>query len=346
MSWFNTQGQNPEIILFSRACYTRNVSKLPFSAGGDSKKLSELYSKIDRILTGNGFHAEMLPSGNSAAVLALAEKQLISADLVFGEGKRVVYLNEPCNLTVSLGGLELISIQSIMPGRAVSEAKNSASGAEELLDGELSFAYSESIGYLSPHPTHCGSCLELCAALYLPSLRLLSGYEDMRRALLQRGAILSPMFTHADNAGDLYTLSYTPEHLSNEENATLYFDSLLRELAANEQKHQKMLFPDAHASLTDKAARALGILKCAMRMSECEMLSLISDIRLSITAQSQPCPMLPAISDLNYLCVEGLDCSLISSSNQKCSSLGELERLRADFLRNYISAKVKTEVGA
>ncbi len=340
MSWFNTQATGSERILYSKARYTRNISKLPFGMGADTKKLTEIYARIDKILSSNGFRGERLASGENATVLSLAEKQFISPDLVSSDGVLMLYLNEPCNLTVALGGAELISIQAIMTGQAVIEAKNSAAVAEQLLDGELTFAYSERVGYLSPLPERCGSGLELSAAMFLPSLRLLCSFEELRYSLSRCGINIAPMFK--GGMGDLYTLSYIPEHLENEQQAALYFESVLTELNASEGKSQKMLFPDSELQLSDAAFRAVGLLKSSKRMGEDEMLRLISDIRIYISMCNED-EALPSLTDLSFMGVEGLNCCLLAGTNQKCSTNDELCRIRSELLRKYIAAKLKAE---
>jgi len=317
---------------------------MPFGASADAKKIADLYAKIDKLLLGNGFRAEKLQSCAAIACHALAEKQIVDASISMGDGARTVYINEPCNLSVSLGGRDLISIQSVMSGRAVTEAKNSAAVAEQMLDGEITFAYSERIGYLCQNPELCGSCFELSAALFLPSLRLLGIFDEVRRQLLSRGAVLSPMFHHRELAGDLYVLSYVPPYLVCEESATLHFDAIVGELAAREEKNERMLFPDAEDKLSDCAMRAMGILKYATKMSESEMLCLLSDVRLAASLCSDRSIPLPSMTDLNFLSVEGLSCSLMSGSAQKCATAEELDAARAAFLKKYISAKVKTAV--
>ena len=249
MSWFNTLGAYPERILYSRARYLRNISKLAFGNTVDRTKLTGVFSKIEKVLCSGGFRGERLPMGAHPSVLALAEKQFIDADLVFSEGARSVYFNEPCNLTVAIGGRDLISIQSILPGRAIAEAKNSAAVAEEMLDSELGFAYSESIGYLCERPELCGSGMQLSACLFMPSLRLLGTLDRTRQKLFCRGVMLSPLLSVEGGAGDLYTVCYTPPHLADEQGAVTFFDSLLGELDTLEKSNERMLFPDSSSPL-------------------------------------------------------------------------------------------------
>lgn len=340
MSWFNTRGACAERILFSKARYVRNAAKLPFGNLSDRTKLSSICSKIEKTLTSGGFRAERLPSCSTPSVLSLAEKQFIDADLLMSDCSATVFFNEPCNLTVTVGGRDLISIQSVMAGRSIVEAKNSAAVAEEMLDSEINFAYSESIGYLCERPELCGTGLELSAGLYLPSLRLLDSFDRLQKRLISRGAVLSPMFNHPCREGDLYLLRYLPPHLCDEQSAVLFFDSLLRELDSAEEADQRMLFPDSSSPVEDAAYRALGILSCARKMSECEMLGLLSDVRLALSAKAEVPPDLPRIEDVNFLSIEGLNCCLCASSDQRFATENELELCRAEFLRKYISARI------
>jgi hypothetical protein len=75
-------------------------------------------------------------------------------------------------------------------------------------------------------------------------------------------------------------------------------------------------------------------------LSEGEMLSLLSSIRLALSVKSTAPEGLMKIEDVNFLYTEGLNGSLCASGDQKCASSDELDALRAAFFRKYISAKV------
>ena len=340
MSWINTMGADPEFILYSKAKYVRNAARLSFGSLADSKKLAELHSRIDKLLTGNGFTAEKHSSG-STSLLSLVERQLADPSVAAADGPVTVYINDPCNITASLGTHDLVTIQSTMSGRAVSEAKNSAATAEEMLDSDVIFAYSEDVGYLCQRPEKCGSCLELSVCAFLPSIRALCDLESTRRALLCHGIELYPLINDGDNAGDLYVISYTPNHLACEDSAARYLDLIAGELCHNEEKRLGMLYPSAREDIADAAFRALGILSNARKISESDMLMMISSIRLSLCLKCEEACLLPTLSDLNFLTLECLDCSVASTAKTRCTSQEDIDKARAELLRKYISAKVK-----
>jgi len=143
MSWYNTQGPLCDHVLFSRVRYVRNIAKQSFYPLIDQKRGAEVTARLDAILSKSGFHSERVAPGVSAQILSLSEKQFVSRDFVYSEKPRALYLNEPCNMIVSVGGDNYISISSVVSGAAISEARNMAAGAEELIDREIAFAYLE-----------------------------------------------------------------------------------------------------------------------------------------------------------------------------------------------------------
>ena len=339
MSWFNTEGNCPHYYIWSKTRYVRNAAKLPFRAA-DPTALAEVFSTIEGLLTQNGFRKELLSPSRLSEILALAEKQLADADLCDGEGEKALYLNEPCNLTVSVGGKNLISIQSILSGRAVTETQNIAAGAEELIDGEIELAYSEKYGYLSPNPTECGSGTEYSAALFLPALKA-SGQIESRRLLCQRmGVNLTPLSLHPQNPGDIYVALTRASHRLGEESERRRFEAVCDKLEQNEKAAERMIFKDKSKLIIDKAWRAYGLLRYAKQMDEAELLRRLSELRLGLaTTESKEAlpPVTPVL--LNSLLAEGLNASVVTSSLPPLQNSEECAEARARLLSSRLSAE-------
>lgn len=329
-------GPCPNYVLFSKVRYIRNLAKHNFSHLLDHKRAQEAAGKLDSILTANGFRGESTVSGVNPAILSLAERQLVERDFVYSDRPRSLYLNDPCNLVIAIGGEQLISISSVVAGLSVIEAKNMASEAEERIDREMTFAYSERIGYLSPDCSDCGSGIRFSAALYLPSLRI-RGAESLNSALLPLGMTLAPMFAH--NCGDLYTVSYTPHFLADEDAASVFFSDTVAALADKEKIELGIIFEGKGKIIYGEARRALGALLYCESMTEGEMLTHISAIRLCHCISADAHAALPSVADLNFLCAEGLNASVTATSKELCSSMEDCERIRASLLSRYIEHK-------
>ena len=341
MSWYNSTGPQQTHVLYTKVRYVRNPANTLFYHIADPKRSDELFAKLNSILEGNGFRQEKITESASPYLFSLAEKQLVERDIVYSEKPRSLYFNDPCNLTVALGGDNYISISSVVSGLAVSEALNMASGAEELIDREISFAYSESIGYLSPNLVECGSGTTFSSALYLPSLRILGDLSKKVLSVASLSMSLTPMMSDSQNHGDIYILTYSPHFLSDEASAAAHFTQSVTRLVKSEEAMLSVLYKDKKQAIYDKARRATGALLYADTLSESEMLSLISDIRLYHTLNKCATCDLPRISDLNYLCAEGLNCSILLSSKEKCASVEDCDRARAALLKKYLKEKAE-----
>jgi len=335
MSWYTTEGNRPHHVIYTQTKYIRNLSSLAF-ASPDLKQLECEMQKIDKVMTENGFKRENIPDGVCPLALSLAEKGFVGAEFCRTENIRALYLNEPCNLAVSVGEEELITIRSILSGLAVSESKNIAAGAEELLDGEFEFAYSDRYGYLSSSPRNIGSGTELSALLYLPALSVSHRIEGVRETCGSVGARLRQAFSHKDNAGHLYKLSYIPKHSADEEKEVALFSSLVEKIIDCEKDLERIIFSGQNKIITDRAMRAVGILSYATLISEEELLSLLSDIRLSLALGAELDGVKIDCIKLGEILAECLNASVIAGSSLPCTDLEECNALRAGRIKEIL----------
>lgn len=335
MSWYTSEGKCPRHVIWSQTRYVRNLADARFPTKAEQKHIDSFFDKAESLLIKNGFRKEALPSGALPEVAAFAEKGFIDRDFLNFEGRRSLFFNEPCSLAVSLGGSDLIGIRSLLAGSAIAETRNIASGAEELLDREFEFAYSDTLGYLSSCPALCGSGIELSALLYLPSLRLKKTAETLRYQCAVIGARLFPFFS--TSGSDLYLLSHSPAPFSSEVNAAQAFSSLLSRIIEDEARADRIIFAEGDKIIIDRAWRAYGVLTNARTLSEGELLSLSSDLRLALTACEDSALLPPVnISALNLLLAEGLSSSVVAS-RRECKSAIDCDCARAEIVRKTLS---------
>lgn len=349
MFWYNTEDAKNPHVLWSKVRYMRNIASLPFNAR-DKELTSDhgtFSSRLSELMEANGFHSHQMTSSSCAEMYSLAEKQLIDYSFAIDNGERCLYFNEPCNLTIFSGGEFHLNIQALLSGLSLGEAHKIASEAEELLDREFSFAYSDKLGYLTSDIALCGSALELSVCLFLPAARHGARYGDMQREAAAYGATLSPFLAKYDNAGDLYVLSYIPSLALDEKKAISDFSALINLLVSSEISCEGIVFSNKSTIISDRAWRALGTLATARMIDEDELLSLISRIRLAIAlpACRDGAPKCP-ISLLNTLTCEGLNGAVAASLGSSCHSLDDCRVGRADGARKYILPLISQLIGA
>lgn len=339
MSWYDTEGKDPIFVILSETRYIRNISGIPFVGRAEQRQLEDVFARVDALLTKNGFRKETAPENDTVHYSSLAEKGFADRSFIDASSPHAIYFNEPCSLAVSLGGREHITVRALLSGRAITDSRNIASGAEELLDKKFEFAYSERFGYVSAIPSSCGSGMELSALLYLPSLKILGKKEGTRRECLTFGAILSPYLTSAENEGDLYHLSFSPLYPCDEQAAATSFDSLIGKLIEEETRSLRMIFAERSKIIIDNARRAYGTLRYASRLSHAELLSFSSSIRLALALADEDEALPPIkVTTLNVLLGEGADYSVIASCSEGCHSEEECLERRAIFTSGLLSA--------
>ena len=335
MSWFTTEGNLPHHVIFSKTTFVRNLFGMPFSKRLGDKNTDAFFKRADALLTKNGFHGDVITESEPLYPLSLAEKGFVDKGILTSNGRRAVYFNEPCSLSVALGGRDLITISSLLSGLAVSETANIASGAEELLDGEFEFAYKEQIGYVSSIPTLCGSGAVFSTLLFLPAIASSGEISRLRSAATKMCATIEPLFTYPDCPGDLYLLSHSPSHPCDEARSASGFSALVKSIIDREIALEGIMIENSGKIIIDKAWRAYGQLLYARRLEESDMLSLSSAIRLALAATDAKAKLPPVtIKDLNYMLGEGLNASVASASG--CGSDEDVATSRAEIVSKMI----------
>lgn len=337
MSWFNTDGKMSENILFSKFTYTRNLSGLLFS-GNQPKQISDIITRAESILKKNGFHTYKIQKAAKNTALSYCEKQYVEQDFCSFPYDKAIFFNEPCSLSISVGGSNLINIYAILPGASVRDAYKISSSAEELLDAEFDFAYDESLGYLSPVPNMCGSGIRISCALYLPLLSQANKIPSLCRSLSELGISLYPIFSQS-SSGDIYIMTYSPPMSADEETSVDMFEGLMLDVISLEKEELKALGEDKIFNIAERGSRALGILAYAHSLTEDELISLTSDIRLCLSAGcDEKLIKSVAPSVINSIMFDSLSYSVLANSRNKIKSKSDLDAERATQMRKLINS--------
>jgi protein arginine kinase len=275
MPWYNTVGAESAHVLYTKLTYIRNPI-LAFGDKADRKEREQVRALLDSILTTNGFSCESFTSADKTEPLSLCEKGFVPYSFAACDSDRAAYFNEPCSLAVAVGGSNYISISAILSGLAAEECRNIASAAEELIDTKMEMAFSENIGYLSPHPCDAGSGTLMSAMLFLPARS--AGSTSAERIAATIGAVLRPLGKETS----LYSLTYTPPLTIAEDSAVALFSAALKKIVNEEKRESGIIFEQSRKIIVEKARRAFGALAYAREISEKELITLSHDLRMPI----------------------------------------------------------------
>ncbi len=313
MAWYHIPGALQDVAVCTRVRLSRNLSDVPFRP--DAASAREMISRVAAVLEKNGFnrmdHADM----SRATAYAMVEQQYTSPAFVRESLPHALFLNEPCNLAVTVCTESHITIQAIYTGLSLQDATDGVMKAEALLDEAFSFAFDEHWGYLSRSPEDLGTGLRASVLLCLPMLEAMGRIEGMSERLAQTGAILHRLRgVGGTAAGSLYRLSNRATLGVSEEETVTALEEAARRLCESERHLRDTVSGVEAERLQDRICRAAATLRGAKLISTEEMTSLLTDLRLGA-----------AMGVLHEVKVEAVTTALIESMPATLTLMSEVE---------------------
>ena len=342
MAWYKEDIKGDGFIIWSRVRIYRNIEGMEFCSLRSEKAASVIIHKTQRLLEENGFHNS--DGGTAESYLKYAEMGYADKGFIESLGNKALYMNEPCNLAVAVGGDDFICISSLLPSFSMEETYMSAAEVEVLIDSEMDFAYSESIGYVSPLPSHTGHGVTLSACIYLPAMSGLCEIKKVIKKANLQGYVIHPMTTYEGNACGLYIIECTPDIYTDIKVAISKLSDFLGYVISLEKEYERNVFGDNIAVL-NKAWRSVGIMEYSSSLCEEEMLSLISNIRLThCLGCSGGLPYPIDIASLNTMQTELMNTYIYSSLETSDIKKDVCDKQRAKRFNEYIKALRMREV--
>ncbi len=278
MAWYHIPGKDQDVVVSTRVRLSRNIAELPFPPRLDAARAREVITRVGEILEKNGF-SRLEPGGLSrTAAYALVEKQYVEPSFLRESLPHAVFLNEPCDLSISVCEEDHIRLGALRPGLSLGDALAGAMEVEALLDRAMELAFDERLGYLTRSPDELGTGLRASVILSLPLLGTSGRMEGLMQSLSQTGLSLRAL--GGERGGWLYRLSNRTTLGASEEELIGNLDEAARRIMENERRLRSAGGESEQERLVDRVCRAEGILRSARLMSAEELVSLLDDVRL------------------------------------------------------------------
>ena len=147
----------------------------------------------------------------------------------------------------------------------------------------------------------------------------------------------APLSLHGGNPGDLYQITYKLPRNASEKQVTTSFEAFCDKLVQNESRILHSACDLRLDRIIDQARRAYGILSYAYEISEAELLTLLSRLRLGLIL-APDAVALPHVSftTLNTILAECLNGSVIASSPAPCNSESDCRKYRAKLTSKFL----------
>jgi protein arginine kinase len=281
--FFGKSGGERDVVVSSRVRFARNLKGLPFPWRMDEKAAEEVLDRVENALnaaplnfTRRDFH-KMNPTERGA----MAERHLVSRELVAGKLPRGVFLSPDEGVAIMVNEEDHLRIQLIGAGLCLTDCLDEAKRIDALLDEALHFAFDEKLGYLTACPTNLGCGLRVSVMLHLPALTATGGIREIISAAAKMGLTVRGMYGEGTTAGGaMYQISNALSLGVTEAEIAERLETAVRGIIDSERGLRAKIFKENPAYIENRVYRALALLKSARVMSSEEALSLISDARL------------------------------------------------------------------
>lgn len=331
MSWYHIPGQQQDVAVSTCVRLTRNLTGYPFPARLDAPGAKAVIEAVGAVLEKNGFIRTELAEVSRSAAESLAEKGFITPRFIRESLPHALFLNDPCNLAVTVCGEDHLCIQCLLSGMTLQDAFEGASKAESLLDSGLELAFDGRLGYLTADPTRLGNAMDSSVVLLLP---LLGGKTDtVARRLSRRGIVMESCGGDGAGTGWLFRLSHRGGGGMTEAESLALLEGAAQSVMDAERSARDRLTGEERDRMTDRILRAEGILRHAHMLSAHELFGLLGLLRLGaamgVTAGIR-------VEDLTALLIEAMPATLTAEVKTPPKNDTERDILRARVVRERI----------
>lgn len=281
--WYQGNGNNSDVVLFSKVRLARNLADAPFPSrmSGEVKKsvTKKLYATIKNSSVANEFDLINMNDITDTKAASYVEKGLISREFFDTRQNSSFLLSKHENVSIMLCEEDHIRINSFVAGNDIASAYNTANKIDDILLANLKIAYSPQLGFLTSSPINLGTGLKATFALHLPGLAQRNAIYSLTSMVGKLGLSLRELYR--DGAGDIYLLSNQVSLGITEKSALNNLSAICDQIIIQERNAREAL--KENPDCEDRVYRTLGVLKMARQLDKEEFLNSLSLVRLGIS---------------------------------------------------------------
>jgi protein arginine kinase len=301
--WLRGTGPESDIVISSRIRLARNLAAFPFTNRASAHQKGEIEAQLrDRVAKLDldpRLSYVNVPGLSAIDRQFLVERQLISRELANAEGPRGVALGPQETVSLMINEEDHLRLQVMRSGFALDEAWQDIDRLDDLLEGRISYAFSEDFGYLTACPTNVGTGMRASVMLHLPALVLAKQIDKVFRALQKINLAVRGLYGEGTRAsGDFYQISNQVTLGKGETTILTEIREVIPQIIAYERQARQTLVRESRQALQDRVSRAFGTLCSATMMTSEETMDLLSSVRLGVNVGLLDDITIPTVNEL------------------------------------------------
>lgn len=283
MIWYK-ESKDSDIIVSTRIRLARNLEKYPFPETISVKGKEEVIEKIkDAVLNSNSTLSKELKFIKMSDLKPYEREELAERHLISSEMEKsadgAIFLSTDENMSIMLMEEDHIRLQVILGGAKLKEAWELANKIDDVLEENLTYAFSEKFGYLTACPTNTGTGIRASVMMHLPALTLTGNINKIISSASALGLTVRGLYGEGSKAyGNLYQISNQITLGVSEEEIIEKLENISSQIEKHEKESRQAI--KNNDSVADKLWRSYGTLKFARNIPSKESKALLSDVIL------------------------------------------------------------------
>jgi len=285
LNWYYQSGKESDVVLSTKIRISRNIEGIPFVTKFNNAQATEILNKLEHATTPSNYNLKMfnLKDIDELTRISLVEKGIIDSKYINRNiDNKAILINDDENICIMLNENDHIKMQVLASGLELENSLNLAMEIEDKLDKELKFSYNSKYGYLTSSPTGLGTGLRASVILHLPGLNKTQNLPKILEAVNDLGMNIKNIYPERSRIkGSMYQISNKQTLGICEKDIIKNLKAIVEKIIEQERIARKILAKN-HIDLEDKLYRSYGILTNARKISNEEMIKLMSDVRLGV----------------------------------------------------------------
>ncbi len=283
--WYTESGKESDIVLSSRVRLARNFTGIPFPERANEEQQLSIIEKCKNAIADGKIKLSYIDIGamKDYEAQALAEKHLISPQMINSNKKRGVLLNDDNSISVLINEEDHLRIQCMSAGLDLEKCFKTANEIDDMIESSVDYAYSEKLGYLTCCPTNLGTGMRASVMVHLPALTMSGSINSIIDSLSKLGMTVRGIFGEGTKAsGNIYQISNQETLGETEENILERFEQIVKEVIEKEKAVREKMYKADKYRIEDTLKRSFGVLINAVILSSDEAINRLSDMRFAV----------------------------------------------------------------
>ncbi len=282
---------NNNVVVSSRIRLARNLENFPFPENCTDEQLHNIFqtlivvTKYDNDKEKNVFkklfsNAFLLENLHEENCVQLRKNHLITDRLQKERVGTAVFINKDKNLSLMVNEEDHFRLQYLLPGLQFKKIWNKINKLDDYLSSMIPFSFDKQFGYTTASLANVGTGLRCSAMVHLPGLFFTDKLQCVIKAANQLSMTIRGFYGEgSENLGHMFQVLNYGSLGESEEQIINRCQKFIDDLIEYELNARNELLTEEKVKITDKVARAYGLLQNCYSLTEKECLEMLSLLR-------------------------------------------------------------------